>query len=162
MKVIFRCPSLLIQAMVFYCPILPWILNFLSEIAADVNRLEVSNICHLEQVLSCRHFTNIFEQPLCVRHFSGCWLTQRWTMLDFCLHEIYIMINNRYYRYYTMISVIILQILHYNFIVQYRLVKRKSGNEQAKKREQNEEKFSVIVKFRTVTFNTTIVHWLYS
>ena len=45
----------------------------LSEIAVDLKRLEVSNICHLQPFLSFRHFISIFKE-LCVRHFSGCWL----------------------------------------------------------------------------------------
>lgn len=64
----------------------------------DVNRLEVGSNSYFKPFLSFRHFANIFEQLLCVRHFSGCWLRQSGTMHDRHLHETYILINNSYYR----------------------------------------------------------------
>ena len=60
--------------------------EFISGVAVDINRLEVSNNDYLKPFLLFQHFTNIFKQLLCVRHFSGCWLKHSGTMHNYCLH----------------------------------------------------------------------------
>lgn len=147
MNVIFTCPSVLIEAMVSV--LLPNLTLNSELIIRDCNeckQLEVSNICHLTPFLSFRHFYKYFQQQLCVSHFSGFWMRQ---------------LNNASFLSSWNVHSDEHQISQ-NFRVQNCLDKRKSGKEQAKGREQNEEKSIAIVKFRTGPLNTTIVYCLCS
>ena len=102
------------------------ILTFLSEMAAETNRLEGSHTSHLKPSLPFGHFTNTFEQLRGVSlSLVKTELNNAWFLPSRNLHS-----DERQ--------------IFFNCIAQYCWDKRESGKEQAERREQKEETCSAI------------------